>query len=239
MYRFSKRKKLIFAVIALIAVLGIGIHRIFPKFSTYFELKETEQKNKETIEIVQEQEPSSAYLEVPFICQAPLQTEENWVYHEESCEEAAVLQSYLYKAGKTMTKQEAHEEILKMVDWQEKNFGGHGDIYADKVKEFIHGYYQIPLGSIEITYDAGLEDIKKYISEGHPVIVPIMGNILNNPYYPHPGYHMLVVTGYTENRIITNDNGTRHGEDFSYDNQVFLDAMNAAGGDIVVIKSIR
>ena len=136
-----------------------------------------------------------------------------------------------------MTKQEAHEEILEMIDWQLKHFGDHHDIYADEVKEFISGYYEIPPENIEITYDADLEDIKKYIQEDYPVIVPIMGNTLNNPYYPHPGYHMLVVTGYTENRIITNDNGTRRGEDFSYDNQIFLDAMNSAGGDIVIIKT--
>ena len=64
-----------------------------------------------------------------------------------------------------------------------------------------------------------------------------MGNILKNPYYPHPGYHMLVAIGYTEDMIVTNDNGTRKGADFSYENQVFQDAMNAAGGDIVIIKT--
>jgi len=234
-----------------------------PKIKTYFELKEIKEKNIETMEKVKEgpekpsvQEdlanleepqvkpevtpapiPASAYLSVPFICQAPLQTEENWIYHEESCEETAILQAYLYLNGKTMTKEEADGEILKMESWQIEHFGSHHDIYADEVKNFIAGYYQIPSEDIDVVYDANIDDIKKYISSGYPVIVPIMGNILGNPYYPYPGYHMLVAIGYTEDRIITNDNGTRHGKDFSYDNQTFYDAMTAAGGDIIIINT--
>ena len=82
-----------------------------------------------------------------------------------------------------------------------------------------------------------LDNIKNFVLRGHPVIVPIMGNILKNPYYPYPGYHMLTVIGFTEDKIITNDNGTRHGKNYPYDNEIFLEAMTAAGGDIVVIKT--
>lgn len=180
--------------------------------------------------------PPQAYLEVPFICQAPLQTEANWVYHEESCEEAAVLQAYLYETEHTLTKQEAHEAILDMIEWQNQNFGGHYDIYAEKIKEFTVGYYSIDEDKVEIIYDATIDDIKKQITIGHPVIVPITGEILRNPYYPYPGYHALVVIGFTEDRIITNDNGTRRGADFSYDNEVFKAAMDDSGADIVIIK---
>lgn len=249
-------KKVILSRVLLVVLLASGLFVLvlMPKIKTYFELKEIEEKNIETIEEAKGPEkpeepanpekpkveptpiPKSAYLSVPFICQAPLQTEENWVYHEESCEEAAILQAYLYLNGKTMTKEEADKEILKMESWQVEHFGSHHDIYADEVKNFIAGYYQIPSEDIDIVHGADIDDIKKYISSGYPVIVPIMGNILNNPYYPYPGYHMLVAIGYTEDRIITNDNGTRHGKDFSYDNQIFYDAMTAAGGDIVIIK---
>ena len=254
--KFSHKKKIALVIIAAITISGVGLYRVFPRISDYLYRQEIEQKNEETLEEVKSVEilnplaiptispapnnippTATAYLEVPFICQAPLQTEENWKYHEESCEEAAVLQSYLYETGQTMTKQEAHDEILKMIDWQVENFGSHHDVYADELKEFIHGYYEIPLKDIGIVYDATLDDIKKHITEGHPVIVPITGEILQNPYYPHPGYHMLVVIGYTKDRIITNDNGTRRGADFSYDNNIFLEAMNDAGGDIVVIKA--
>ena len=178
----------------------------------------------------------SKLLKVQFICQAPLQTTENWKYHEESCEEAAVLQNYLYETKSSIEKQEAHEEILRMIEWQRQNFGTHKDLYADDLKQFIIGYYGIKESDIKIIYDAGIEDIKKIIDTGHPVIVPIMGDILKNPNYPYPGYHMLIVTGYTEEMIITNDNGTRKGESYSYPQARFLEAMQAAGGDIVSIQ---
>lgn len=181
---------------------------------------------------------NQAYLKVPFITQAPLQTEVNWTLHEESCEEAATLQAYLYEVGQTMTKDEANTEILNMIEWQkeDENFGTHRDLYADDMQEFITGYYGLTKSEIKIIYDAEIEDIKKIIAGGHPVIVPITGDILNNPYYPYPGYHMLTVIGYTEDRIITNDNGTRRGADFSYDTKIFESAMKDAGGDILWFK---
>jgi hypothetical protein len=115
--------------------------------------------------------------------------------------------------------------------------GEHKDLYANEMRIFIKGYYSIPDEDIVIVYDADILDIKKAISAGHPVIVPIMGDILQNPYYPYPGYHMLTVIGYTPEKIITNDVGTRRGKDFSYNYEIFKNAMDAAGGDIIYIKN--
>ena len=135
-----------------------------------------------------------------------------------------------------LTKEEANIEILHMIEWQKKNFGGHHDLYADQLKKFAIGYYALNENQIKIIRNASIEDIKHEISYGRTVIVPIMGNILKNPYYPYPGYHMLIAIGYTETKIITNDNGTKRGKDFSYDIKTFESAMKAAGGDIVILK---
>ena len=89
---------------------------------------------------------------------------------------------------------------------------------------------------VKIIPNAGIEEIKKQIWKGHPVIVPITGDILNNPYYPYPGYHMLVVIGYKEDKIVTNDNGTRRGANFSYDTEIFENAHEDAGGDIIILN---
>ncbi len=180
--------------------------------------------------------PTQKYLDVQFICQAPLQTEANWVFHEESCEEAALLMAYNYEMGIEVSKEEANEIILDMIEWQNENFGGHFDIYADQLKEFAVGYYNLKNEQIKVIKNATIEEIKKEITSGHPVVVPITGELLKNPYYPYPGYHMLTVTGFTEDRIITNDNGTRHGEDFSYDIDVFEKAMKDTGGDILILE---
>lgn len=239
-------KKIMLIVLAVIILIIIAE----PDIQKYFDRQKIERQNTETMQeilpenVIQttkpitttQKLPPKAYLNVPFICQAPLQTEENWKLHEESCEEAAVLQAYLYESGQNMTKPEANTEILKMKDWQKENFGNEHDLYADELKKFIMGYYGFEGLEIQIIYNASIDDIKNQIAEGHAVIVPITGHILKNPYYPYPGYHMLTVIGYTENRIITNDNGTRRGKDFSYDYGTFKSAMDDAGGDIVILN---
>lgn len=253
----QKFKRIIISVITLIIIL-LGII-LFPKLQEYFYRQKLDIQNKKTIEEVTKnlssspktkpdiqnfkldsltipKIPETAYLKVPFICQAPLQTKANWKFHEESCEEAALLQAYLYETGKTISKEEANSAILQMIDWQKDNFGSHHDLYAQDMKKFIIGYYKLKDSEIKIIENASIEDIKKEISFGHPVIVPITGDILNNPYYPYPGYHMLTVIGYTKNRIITNDNGTRRGADFSYDTDIFEKAMKDAGADIIILR---
>lgn len=242
-------KKTVIIIIFAIILVASGGYILQPKIKNYFTNQKINQDNKETMELIDEiirnkppanrietELPASSYLEVQFICQAPLETEANWVYHEESCEEAAVLMAYNFRENQTVTKEEANEIILDMIKWQEENLGSHHDLYADELKNFIIGYYGIPESDITIIYDASIEELKKQINMGHPVIVPITGEILKNPYYPYPGYHMLLAIGYTEDRIITNDNGTRRGKDFSYEISVFEAAMKDAGGDIVIIN---
>ena len=68
------------------------------------------------------------------------------------------------------------------------------------------------------------------------MIVPAAGRLLGNKYFQQPGpvYHMLVVKGFTsDGKIITNDVGTRRGQNYVYDEDVFLNAIHEvpAGGD--------
>jgi hypothetical protein len=219
-----------FLVVVLIAILA------YPKVQTRLKIRHLEKENAETMEVIKQALPENKLLEVPFICQAPLQTVKNWESHEESCEEAALLQAYLYETNSTMTKEEANQEILKMIDWEKQNLGSHHDLYADDMKQFIMGYYGLTTDQVKIIYDASIEDIKEELNAGHPVIVPVTAKLIDNPYYPYPGYHMLTVIGYTADKIITNDNGTRHGASFSYDTDTFKTAMDDAGGDVVVVE---
>lgn len=247
--------------VAMGIVLGAGLIG-YPKFKSFLERVALEQENESVMttiiegqilektldsiknipeEVEEELNPviilENAYLDAPFVCQAPFQTEANWVYHEESCEEAALLQAHYYIEGiKEADKQLAHDTILNMIEWQKNSFGEHKDLYANDMKLFIRDYYGYEDEDIEVIYDADIIDIKKAVSQGYPVIVPIMGNVLQNPYYPHPGYHMLTVIGYTPESIITNDVGTRRGKDFTYTYDTFMKATNAAGGDILYIK---
>lgn len=220
-------------IILSLAILIIGAYST-NKITKHLELKKIDEENKKTMEQIQKvgKNPSQSYLEVPFITQAPLQTESNWLLHEESCEEAALLQAYLYETDQKISKEEANKVILDMIEWQKSNFGEHKDLYAEEMRKFIKGYYGI---DSQIFKDINIQQLKNLVSQGHPVIVPITGNILNNPYYPYPGYHMLTVIGYTEDKIITNDNGTKRGKDYSYDTETFNKAMQDAGADVLTL----
>jgi len=252
-----KRNIIILIICIVLIIILSGLNIISPKIKEKIELKNIKNENQATLEKITETDiikkekilrekaprtkinrklPEKAYLEVKFICQAPLETKANWEFHEESCEEAALLMAYLYETKKTMTKEEANTEILKMIEWQKENFGAHKDMYADKLKEFTNKFYKIDENKIQVTKNASIKDIKRAISTGHPVIVPITGELLKNPYYPYPGYHMLLVIGYTEDKIITNDNGTKRGKDFSYNTDKFEKAMKDSGGDIMTLS---
>lgn len=231
------------AIIIIIAVILVTI-AIFPKAKRYLEIKNLEKENRETIEKIMEPEvtkanPDRQYLEVPFICQAPLQTEANWVFHEESCEEAAILMAYLHSTNQVITREQANEEIFRILDWEKANYNGKVDIYADEIKNLIVKFYGINPTNIEIIYDADITDVEDQLAKGYPVITPITASILDNPFYGYQAYHMLIAIGYTEDKIVTNDNGTRRGKDFSYDKDVFEKAMQDAGGDIIILKKVE
>lgn len=230
--------------ILLLLLLSASLLYFLPKITERIEIKKIELTNRQTLSKILEEKkkpttdemPETFYLEVPFICQAPLETEKNWTLHEESCEEAAVLQAYLYETNRTLTKNLANDEILKMIDWEIKNLGSHHDLYSLELKKFITSYFKLKNSEVKIINDASIDDLKSEVWKGHPVIVPITGNILKNPYYPYPGYHMLVVIGYTKDKIVTNDNGTRRGANFSYEIEIFEKAYKDAGGDILIFE---
>ena len=73
-----------------------------------------------------------------------------------------------------------------------------------------------------------MEQIKKEIASGRPVIVPAAGRILPNPNFTPPGpkYHMLVIKGYNSTQFITNDQGTRKGDGFVYTYNSLLNALH-------------
>jgi len=161
---------------------------------------------------------------IPFTPQAPFA---NWDFdHKEACEEAAILMAHFFYEGKTLNPEIADKELMGMVNYQKKNWGGHFDLEAKEIAKLAKEYYgyQNP----RIVYDISIEDIKKEIAKENPVILPTAGRLLKNPYYRQPGplYHALVVIGYTQDKIITHDPGTKRGENYSYSYAIIESAMH-------------
>ncbi|MBI4234757.1 C39 family peptidase [Candidatus Peregrinibacteria bacterium] len=232
----SKSKLRIFVIILSTLIISLGIY-FAPKIERKLAIKEVTETNKKVLENFKtSEENKQKLLKVQFICQAPLRTEGNWEFHEESCEEAALLQAYDYETGNTITREQANEKILNMIDWQKDFFGSHKDLYDEDMKSFATNYLYLQDEQFVIMKNATLKDIKDQIDKNHPVIVGVTSQYLENPYYPHPGYHMLTVIGYTEEFIITNDNGTCRGKSFAYGFDKFEKAMQDAGSSIYIIN---
>ena len=155
----------------------------------------------------------SALIKMPFTTQSPLAI---WdAVQEDACEEASIIMvvHYLNKTS-IGTKNEAEKEILDLVSYETANNYGPSITLKD-LNKIAKSYYSLT-GTVKT--GISVDDIKKEISLGNPVIVPAAGKILPNPNFRNggPNYHMLVVKGYDENGFITNDPGTRLGENFRY-----------------------
>lgn len=169
--------------------------------------------------------PLEINLDVPFAPQAPFA---NWnLPYQEACEEASAILVHKFYAGEKLTPAIMDQEILKLVEWQKKRFGYYEHTTAEEVGIIMSEYFGHK--NVEVRYDINIEDIKKEISKGYPVIIPAAGRLLYNPYFRQPGpiYHMLVVKGFLKDgRLITNDVGTKRGHNFIYDPDVFLNAIH-------------
>jgi hypothetical protein len=177
--------------------------------------------------------PKTFKLNVPFIPQAPL---EIWDEdHNEACEEAAILTLDTYFKKKELTPEMADKEILAMIDYQKKNWQGHFDLPVEDIVKLAEEFYGYK--DTKIKYDISIEDIKREIASGNPVILPCAGRMLfgpleegKNPYYRSPGplYHMLVAIGWDDEKgiMIVNDPGTKRGKDFSFKYEVLENAIH-------------
>lgn len=153
-------------------------------------------------------------LPVPFTVQAP---HANWeLPYQEACEEASMIMVDDFFVGRTdmrLPPDEVDRRIIELVAWE----AAHGytiDITAAEVARVLGERFD--LVAEVVPYDA--VQLRAELTARHPVILPAAGRLLGNPYFHQPGplYHMLVVKGYEGDEFITNDPGTKRGENFRY-----------------------
>lgn len=171
--------------------------------------------------------PLSANLALPFTSQAPTG---NWdVVHEDTCEEASIYMVAQYFDGVAegvMNSTTSDNAMLALVTYEDAHEYGYS-VSAAELKAIIEDYYD---GKYEVNIidNPTADDIKAFINDGYPVIVPAAGQQLGNPFFTGDGplYHMLVIRGYEDGRFITNDPGTRHGENYTYAEDVLMSAIH-------------
>jgi len=166
-------------------------------------------------------------LDVPFVSQAPLAQWSNPLY-QNACEEAAILMAHLWTIGaKPISANEATTELAVMSAFEDSNFGFFYDLSTPDTAELMQKYYNYD--KITVKDNITAQDMINELQKGNVLIVPMNGQELNNPYYtaPGPAEHKILVKGYDFNtkEFITNDPGTRHGENYRYPEDVFFNAI--------------
>lgn len=164
---------------------------------------------------------------VPFSPQAPFG---EWTdpRQQDGCEEISAIIAMHWAKGEKLTKEQAKQELFKISDYEKKNFGDYRDTSAkDTIKRIFNGYYKYD--KVKLAENIKKEDIINELSKGNLVIVPVNGQKVGNKNYTRggPERHMIVVTGYDKNKnmFITNDPGTRKGENFRYNSDTFFNAI--------------
>jgi hypothetical protein len=177
--------------------------------------------------------PESINLDVPWISQAP---HSNWdMPYQEACEEASMIMvNGFYELKDAITPDQADDEILKLVAYENKVRGDYKDTDAQETAKIIKDYYGYK--DVRVLPFKTDDDIKNIIGRGYPVIIPFSGKDLQNPNYRNGGplFHMLVVKGYTnDGYFITDDPGTRKGKDYVYTLSRIVEAAHDwNGGDV-------
>ncbi len=164
---------------------------------------------------------------VPFTSQAPF-GEWSDQRQQDGCEESSALMAVKWARGENLSKQESKEVILQASDYLLDTYGEYRDISSPNVVDWIFKDY-FNYSKVAFKSDIKVDDIIYELNKGNVVITPMDGQKLNNPNFTPPGptRHMLLVKGYNaEERVfITNDPGTRNGEDYKYDARLFYEAI--------------
>jgi hypothetical protein len=199
----------------------VPVPAAIPKPSSLPKPKATKEPQRTTLRKI----PNSYLIKhVSFTKQAPYGI---WDHdHNEACEEASILTVHFYNRKRQFTPAIADKYIMRMVNYQKRNWGGHFDLEAKEIVQLAEEFFSYK--NTKVVYDISFADLKREISKGNPVIIPTAGRMLNNPNYRRLGplYHNLVAIGYTQNKIITNDPGSNVGDYYSFDKDILMKSLH-------------
>lgn len=173
--------------------------------------------------------PASVNLAVPYVNEAP---DDDWTGPwKNACEEATIVMvDNFYAGAKTVSIAEAKIYLQKLFDFEDKTFGSNANTDVKKTLVMVENVANFKARIVELP---SLEDIKKELDAGHPVITFHRGFDLHNANIPFlrtgSSYHTLVVKGYNDltKQFITNDPGdSKQGPDHLYDYNVLMESLH-------------
>ncbi|KKR05440.1 MAG: hypothetical protein UT33_C0011G0151 [Candidatus Peregrinibacteria bacterium GW2011_GWC2_39_14] len=247
-----KKSKLLITVFITVFVVGIGgfgLYRI-TKSASYIKEKVPEAINIDAIAANQPTEktaqasnptptipaatpvvpatppspPTELNLAMKFYTQAPFgDWREPW---QNSCEEASMLLIANTYFKHNWTREQFRDQILAIVAYENKMYGDYKENDINQIVKTLKEFLKLK-GVIH--KDPSFKDVQNILAKGHFIIVPLAGKELKNPFYTNggPDYHVMVIKGYKANeKIITEDVGTRSGENYVYSWKTIINAMH-------------
>jgi len=170
--------------------------------------------------------PKSYLIKTTFVPQAP---EKNWDQPwQDACEEAALLTAIYYLKDQSPAVSQIKNDILALIDYQTQ-MGWPKDINLSQMSQIANDYFQI---NSKIIINPTIEEIKYYISQNKPVLVPANGKVLfrENKYFKDEGpyYHNITILGYNDakKQFTVHDVGTQHGAYFTYSYQTLMESIH-------------
>lgn len=164
---------------------------------------------------------------VPFSPQAPF-AEWDDLRQEDGCEEMTAIMAMRWVKGKGLAREEARNELFAISAFEEKTYGYFQDTAAADTADRIFNEY-FKYDRVSVRYDIKAEDIIRELEQGNIVIVPVDGQAVGNPNYKNggPERHDILIKGYDyeAEEFITNDPGTRKGENYRYGAEQMIKAL--------------
>ena len=231
-----KPQRILYILLPLILVTSFGIvlknRKLTDKITQKtVDLEQTVVNNINTIapqptQILETGLPDSHLINTTFVPQAP---EKNWDQPwQDACEEAALLTLHYYYTRQTPSISQMVTDIQAAVSYEITKGWGHS-INMAKLAQVATDLYNL---TPEIITNPTLDQIKTYLSQDIPVIVPANGKTLyqENKHFKDggPWYHNLTIVGYDDNRqqFITHDVGTQFGAYYRYSYKLFLSSIH-------------
>lgn len=184
---------------------------------------------------VPSEKPASVRIQMPFASQAP---GGNWDDpYQEACEEASLLLVHHYLTKEPLDNAIMDRSILDLVAWETEQ-GYPQDVTIAQLADITRDKFGYSAEVIE-GGDVTIERIEEELAQGNPVITPLQGQDIGNPYFSGDGppYHMLVIIGYNDSQFITHDVGTRHGANYAYKKEVIMNAIHDWTGSKETVRS--
>lgn len=172
-------------------------------------------------------------ITVPFTSQAPLAKWQD-SRQQDGCEEAVSLMAMAWVKGEGLTvknkisKATWEKKIIALSDFEKKKYGEYRDVtLSDMIKWIFKDYFKYD--KVNIKSLVSTKDILAELEKGKIVLLPMNGRELKNPNFKAPGpvTHMVLIKGYDykTKEFITNDPGTRNGENYRYPEKIILKAI--------------